>query len=90
MQVKFHWAAKEKSPLETSAFEVKIGGNVVHKIVPTDYKLHGEILDFNVTVSGSQWLEFCGAGPSDGQGVAIDNVEFGNFKECVDFSTLKY
>jgi hypothetical protein len=41
-------------------------------------------------VSESQWLEFCRAGPSDGQGAAIDNVEFGNFKECVDYLTLKY
>ena len=80
--LRFNWAARANTALSTNGILVIVNRQLLKNIVPTDYALNTENLEFFINTNGGQTeFAFCGAGTSDGIGSLIDNIELTFFDE---------
>ncbi len=71
--------------------EVKFDGSVIKKIFPENYFLQRETIEMTlIEPSKEYWLEFCGAGKSEGYGIVIDNIKLLLYNDCATVNCSKY
>jgi hypothetical protein len=82
-QLKFDWASKIGTSLDSNGLEVRISGETIESFHATDFDLQRETVEFVLDKAPSDaLLEFCGTGKSDHFGANIDNIQLIKYNTC--------
>ncbi len=82
-QLKFDWAAKTGSSLDSSELEVRVSGEVISYLDAKNYDINRQTVEFELkSAPADPVLELCAGGKSDGSGATVDNIQLMKFNQC--------
>ena len=87
----FEWTDRVGTSYENSQFDVKLNGQFMESLRPTNDNLNKDKTLFEVgSCPAESEREFCGKGRSESYGALVKNIKLANSNQCLTKKIVKY